>query len=190
MDIFPLIYIKYRKISGAIDGNALAINDLPELSDGNMIYIKDFDGTEKDAPNLEIYQKLADKNDLWVDADPRRFGDVVDIIMAGASRITIMKDLFPMKEIPNIKEVTDSMIYTNIDLEKDQEILFTPPQGIDGLVVFGDKSQTELLKTICSQYKVYVTETDEKNISYWKDIGVAGVLLDFEKFKLVNKDDI
>jgi hypothetical protein len=189
MDIFPLIYVKYRKLLGAIEGNMLAISDLPELSDGNMIYIKDFDGTEKDAPNLEIYQKLSDKNDLWVDAGPRTFGDVVDIIMAGASRITIMKNIFPMKEIPNIKEVTDSMIYTNIDLEKEQDILFTPLPGIDGLVVFDDKNQTELLKTICSQYKVYVTEADEKNISYWKSVGVAGVLLDFEKFKLVNKDD-
>lgn len=196
MDVFPLIYIKYRKILDAMGGNVLAINELPESSDGEIVYVKDFDGIVKDAPNLNLYQKLSDKHDLWVDAGPRTFGDVVDIIMAGANRITITGNLFPMKEISNIKELTDSMIYTNVDLEKETDMAFNPPLGIDGFVVSNNKNQIELdfkngelLKTICSKYKLYATEEDEKNISYWKNIGVAGVLLDFERLKLVNKDD-
>ena len=191
-----MIYIKNRKTRDAIDGNLLSISDLPELSDDYMFYIKDFDGIEKDASNLETYQKISNKSNIWVDSGPRTFGDVVDIIMAGASRITIMRNLFPMKEILNVKDVSDSMIYINADLEKEKDILFDPPLGIDGFIIFNDRNQIEsdfktgeLLKTICIKYKVYVVETDQKNISYWKELGVAGVLLNFDKFKSVNKDD-
>jgi len=196
MDIVPLIYIKNRKLLGAVEGKTLSINELPESSDGETVYVKDFDGIEKNVPNLNIYQKLSDKHNMWIDAGPRTFGDVVDIVMAGANRITITGNLFPMKDVPNIKEVTDSMVYANADFEKELDIAFALPPGVDGLVVFNDKNQIgldfkagELLKAICIKYKVYASEVDENNISYWKNMGVAGVLLDLERFKLVNKDD-
>lgn len=196
MDVFPLIYIKNRKLLGSVEGKTLSINELPESSDGETVYVKDFDGIAKDTPNLNLYQKLSDKYELWVDAGPRTFGDVVDIIMAGANRITIMGNLFPMKDILNIKDVTDSMIYANVNLEREPDLAFTLPPGVDGLVVFNDKNQIEsdfkadeLLKTICSKYKVYAAGVDENNISYWKNMGVVGILLNLERFKLVNKDD-
>jgi len=142
------------------------------------------------------YQKISEKQEIWVDAGPRVLGDIVDFIMAGATRITIRKNLFSIEEISNIKEITESMIYSDVDLrnEKERTMVFSLLSGVDGLVVFYDKNQIEmdfktgeLLKTLCNKYKVYAAESDEKNISYWKNSGVAGVLLDLKKIKQVNR---
>ena len=196
MDIIPLIYIKNRKLRGAIEGKMLFINELPEQSDVGKLYVKDSDGIEKDEPNLDIYQKLSEKHDLWVDAGPRMFGDVVDIIMAGATSITLRKNLFPTEEISNIKEVTETAIYINTDLKDEkQDMASAISHSVDGLVISCDGKQieddfkiSELFRTMCNKYKVYVAELDEKNISYWTNIGVAGVLLDLETMKKVSKD--
>ena len=196
MDIIPLIYIKNRKLRGAIEGKMLLINELPEQSDVGKLYVKDSDGIEKDEPNLDIYQKLSEKHDLWVDAGPRMFGDVVDIIMAGATSITLRKNLFPTEEISNIKEVTETAIYINTDLKDEkQDMASAISHSVDGLVISCNGKQieddfkiSELFRTMCNKYKVYVAELDEKNISYWTNIGVAGVLLDFETMKKVSKD--
>ena len=196
MDIIPLIYIKNRKLRGAIEGKMLLINELPEQSDAGKLYVKDIDGIERDEPNLDIYQKLSEKHDLWVDAGPRMFGDVVDIIMAGATSITLRKNLFPTEEISNIKEVTETAIYINTDLKDEkQDMASAISHSVDGLVISCDGKQieddfkiSELFRTMCNKYKVYVAELDEKNISYWTNIGVAGVLLDLETMKKVSKD--
>jgi len=196
MDIIPLIYIKNRKLRGAIEGKMLFINELPEQSDVGKLYVKDSDGIEKDEPNLDIYQKLSEKHDLWVDAGPRMFGDVVDIIMAGATSITLRKNLFPTEEISNIKEVTETAIYINTDLKDEkQDMASAISHSVDGLVISCNGKQieddfkiSELFRTMCNKYKVYVAELDEKNISYWTNIGVAGVLLDLETMKKVSKD--
>jgi len=196
MDIIPLIYIKNRKLRGAIEGKMLFINELPEQSDAGKLYVKDIDGIERDEPNLDIYQKLSEKHDLWVDAGPRMFGDVVDIIMAGATSITLRKNLFPTEEISNIKEVTETAIYINTDLKDEkQDMASAISHSVDGLVISCDGKQieddfkiSELFRTMCNKYKVYVAELDEKNISYWTNIGVAGVLLDLETMKKVSKD--
>ena len=196
MDIIPLIYIKNRKLRGAIEGKMLLINELPEQSDAGKLYVKDSDGIEKDEPNLDIYQKLSEKHDLWVDAGPRMFGDVVDIIMAGATSITLRKNLFPTEEISNIKEVTETAIYINTDLKDEkQDMASAISHSVDGLVISCNGKQieddfkiSELFRTMCNKYKVYVAELDEKNISYWTNIGVAGVLLDLETMKKVSKD--
>jgi len=196
MDIIPLIYIKNRKLRGAIEGKMLFINELPEQSDAGKLYVKDIDGIERDEPNLDIYQKLSEKHDLWVDAGPRMFGDVVDIIMAGATSITLRKNLFPTEEISNIKEVTETAIYINTDLKDEkQDMASAISHSVDGLVISCNGKQieddfkiSELFRTMCNKYKVYVAELDEKNISYWTNIGVAGVLLDLETMKKVSKD--
>lgn len=197
MEIIPLIYAKNRKIHAEKEGNPVSLDEVLErVNKDGEIYFLDIDGIEKNKPNLCLYQKISENHELWVDAGPRVLGDIVDHIIAGATRITIRKNLFSIEEIPNIKEVTESMIYSDVDLrnEKERTIVFSLLPGVDGLVVFSDKNQIEmdfktgeLLKTLCNKYKVYVAESDEKNISYWKNSGVAGVLLDLKKIKQVNR---
>lgn len=195
MEIIPLIYVKNRKITIEKEGRVLSLNEVLEQSSKNkIIYFLDIDGIERDKPNLCSYQRISEHCDIWVDAGPRVLGDIVDYVMAGATRITIRKNLFSIEEIPNIKEVTESMIYSDVDLRNEEErtIVFSLLPGVDGLVVFYDKNQVdrdfrsgELLKNLCNKYKVYAAESDEKKVSYWKNMGVAGVLLDLKKIKQV-----
>lgn len=199
MEIIPLIYIKNRKIHIEKEGNHVSLDDVLEKNiKDREIYFLDMDGIEKNRPNLCLLQKISEKQEIWVDAGPRVLGDIVDLIMAGATRITIRRGLFPIEDIPNIKEVTENMICTAVDLqnEKERTLAFSPLPGVDGLVILSNKNQIEmdfktdgLLKTLCNKYKVYTAETDEKNIPYWKKMGVAGILLDLKIAKnRVNRD--
>jgi len=199
MEIIPLIYVKNRKIYTEKEGKPVSLDEvLEQMDEEDSIYFLDIDGIEKNKPNLCTYQRITEKQDIWVDAGPRVLGDVVDLIMAGANRITIRNNLFPMEEIPNIKEVTENMIYTVVELrnEKERMFSFSPLPGVDGLVFFSDKKQIEmdfktgeLFRTLCNKYKVYAAEADRKNSSYWEKMGATGILLDFKIAKnWVNRD--
>jgi len=199
MEIIPLIYVKNRKITIEKEGMALSLDEvLEQISKNKIIYFLDIDGIERDKPNLCSYQRISEHCDIWVDAGPRVLGDIVDYVMAGATRITVRKNLFSIEEIPNIKEVTESMVYSDVDLrnEKERTSMFSLLPGVDGLVAFYDRNHVdrdfrsgELLKNLCNKYKVYAAEYDEKNISYWKNMGATGVLLDLKRKKQVNRGE-
>ncbi len=76
----------------------------------------DLDGIEKDESNLDIYQKLSKKYQLWIDAAPRTLGDVVDVFMAGAKNITLRKTFYPQVNLESIREITENKIYANIEI--------------------------------------------------------------------------
>lgn len=194
METIPLVYVKNKRIQIEKDRKNISLDDVLEnVTKDKDIYFLDVDGIEKNKPNLCTYQKIAEKRNIWVDAGPRVLGDVVDLLMAGANKITIRPHLFPIEEIPSIKDVTENMIYSVVDLLKDEENSFAFSQlfpSIDGLVFFSDRKKIEgdfkkedLLKSLCTKYKVYVAETDEKNIPYWNKIGGSGVLLDLKTYK-------
>lgn len=196
MELIPLIYMKNRKIRTEKEGDPVSLDEILKHTDKyKKIYILDIDGIEKDKPNLCTYQRMIQHYEIWVDAGPRVLGDIVDFVMAGATSVTIRKKLFPMEEIPNIKEITESMVYTDVDRgdEKERDMMFSLLPGIDGLVIFCDKKQIdedfkfgELLRTLCNRYKVYAAESEEKNTMYWKNMGVTGIFIDLGRAKQVN----
>src|SRR4030042_4855506 len=107
MQIIPLIEINNKKIQNS--------ERLEKLTEDDLLYVIDLDGLEKDKSNLDIYQKLSKKYQLWIDAAPRKLGDVVDIFMAGATNITLRKTFYPQVNIERIREVTENKIYENIE---------------------------------------------------------------------------
>lgn len=194
MEIIPLIKLKKRKI---IDEDESSSDNIFEQIDENqLIYILDLDGIEKDKPNLCTYQKLSKSYELWIDNGPRNLGDVVDAFMAGATRITIRKDLCLQLDIPSIREITENKIYININLE-DQKTQVSEDMfyhEIDGLVNFNDREKirldfrySELLKQFSIKNKIYSYESDPLNVSYWKNYGMEGLLVEIKKLQEFKK---
>lgn len=196
MEVISLIYLKKRKILSEKEGKQISLNDLLERIDKDgKIYVLDIDGIEKDKPNLCLYPKLSENHKIWVDAGPRALGDVVDSIMAGATNITVRKKIWPDLDISGIKEITESEIYVDIGPKNQNmhSIKFSLINNADGLVIFNDKNQIEadfkyssFLKNLSAKYKMYAYESSQKNFSYWKSQGVAGVLMDLDKIKEIN----
>jgi uncharacterized protein related to proFAR isomerase len=199
MDIIPLIYLKKGKIMVEQEEYHLPFNEILEQVDKDVnIYVLDTDGIEKDKPNLCLYQKLSKSHALWVDTGPRILGDIVDVIMAGATNITVRKDLWHELDVSSIKEITENKIYAGVGLksqdERNTEIF--PFYDVDGLVVFDGKNQVErdfkyvgFLKNLCIKHEVYTYERDPKNINYWKNLGVTGLLVDISKIKEFKKNE-
>ena len=193
METIPLAYLENRKIKIEKNGASISLDDVLEhVGKDKEIYFFDEDGIEKNKPNLCSYQKLAEKRNVWVDTGPRTLGDIVDLLMTGVNKITIRPHLFPIKEVLSIKEITENMIYSLVDLSDGNLAFFNFSQfpSIDGFVFFPDKKHNgfdfkkeETLKNLCVKHKIYVCDFDGKNISYWKEIGVSGLLLDLKNYK-------
>ena len=197
MEIIPLIYIKKRKILVEREGERLSLTEMLEKVDKDeKLYILDIDGIEKDKPNLCLYPKISENHKIWVDAGPRVLGDVVDSIMAGATNITVRKKIWPEIDTSSIKDITENEIYADISpiSQNMQTIEFSLLNNVDGLVVFNNKNQIEtdfkygsFLKNLCKKFKMFAYESNQKNFSYWKTLGVVGLLVELDKIKEFRK---
>ena len=194
MEIIPLIKLKKRKIID--EDESSSDNIFEQIDEEQLLYILDLDGIEKDKPNLCTYQKLSKSYELWIDNGPRNLGDVVDAFMAGATRITIRKDLCLQLDIPSIREITENKIYININLE-DQKTQVSEDMfyhEIDGLVNFNNREKirldfrySEFLKQFSIKNKIYSYESDPLTVSYWKNYGVEGLLVEIKKLQEFKK---
>lgn len=186
MDLVPLIYMKNRKIHFEKTRSPITLKEfLKQVDEEKKIYILDLDGIEKDKPNLCTYQRLSGSHELWVDNGPRNLGDIVDATMAGATDITLRKNLCPQLYISDIKEITENKIYANIDFAEDLSF-----HDADGLVNFNSREKIEenfkysdFLKRMILKSKTYSYESDLKNRSYWERFGIKGLLVDINKLK-------
>jgi hypothetical protein len=192
MELIPLVRLKKRKILG-IDGNIISLDELKTFVDkDDIIYFYDLDGIEKDRPNLCIYQRISHFQKMWIDSGPRNLGDVVDEVMAGATSITLRTKMWPELHVSSIKEIIECKIFMELNVAS-QEISsfnFSLFPDVDGFVIFITKDQIErdfkvggFLKDLCLKHRIYVYESDLKNNSYWKTLGVSGLIVDIDKTK-------
>lgn len=190
MDIVPLIRLKKRKMIKEND-EILSLDKLKNLVKKDVpVYLYDIDGIEKDKPNLCLYQKISQFQKIWIDAGPRVLGDVVDAIMAGATSITLRKDIWKDIHVPSIKEITESDIFLEVGTTTNEIYDLNPSlfNELDGFVLFANKLNLDrdfklksYLKNLFKNYKIYVYESDPKNLSNWKNLGVSGILMDIDK---------
>ena len=187
MEIIPCATLKNYKI---INNSISATNISEYIKEDEVLYILDLDGIEKGKLNLCIFQELSSKYQLWIDCGPRNIGDVVDIFMAGATSITVRRTLNPSFSISDIRDISDSKIYLNIDFKDyknyNDDNLFL--KEYDGFVNFNNKEEIEqdfkfedYLNKM--QNKIYYYENNPKNNSFWERFGATGLLVDINKFK-------
>ena len=195
MKIIPLIYFQKRKIYAEKDRDVLSLKDLLTYIDkGAEVYVYDKDGVEKDKPNLCTYPKLSEHCKIWVDCGPRTLGDVVDVVMAGATSITLRKNLWPNIDVSNIREITESNIYEMLGPQNhtDQISSFSLSPDVDGFVISSGKDKfkrdfiyAEAIKNICKRFNATVIESDETFFPYWKNIGATTLLIELNTWKKV-----
>jgi len=190
MEIIPLIYIRERRLLDEKKGKALSLDDLfKQVEKDSMIYVIDLDGTTKDDPDLDLYQQLSEQYTLWIDNGPRDLDDVMDTIMAGATNITLRKDLWPNADIAGIREITEDEIYFTIELgQKEQNFDLRFFSEDSGAVIFGDEQQIDesfksnpFFKELISKHKLYLYTVPPMHVSYWNEQGVSGILVDVNK---------
>jgi len=195
MKIIPLIYFQKRKIYAEKNSEILSLKELLACIDKDTeLYVCDKDGVDKDKPNLCTYPKLAEHCKIWVDWGPRTLGDVVDVVMAGATSITLRRNLWPKLESSNIREITESNIYETIDPQNitDKTSSFSSSADVDGYVVSSYKEKfkrnfiyDEAIKNICKRFNVLIIESDESFFPFWKNIGVSTLLIELNTWKKV-----
>lgn len=190
--------MKKRKIYLEEGKNPIELKDfLKKFENERKIYILDWDGIEKDKPNLCTFQRLSPLYDLWVDFGPRDLGDVVDAFLAGATEITIRNHLCPQLTISDIREISENKVYANIDFVNinmqniDDKFIINS----DGLVNLNNKAKiaqdlrcNDYLNALKTKNKFYSYDSNPDNLSYWKQIGAEGLLVDINKFEDFKND--
>ena len=190
MNIVPLISIKKGIILDGKDGNHISIDDLfKQVEKDTMLYVLDLDGIEHYNLSLDLYQKLTEHYTLWIDGGPRRLDDIMDIIMAGATNITLREELWPEMDIPGVFELTDDEVYFCINSIHRQQPLTLQFSQLDvGVVVFSQEPQTNddftstnYFKTLAIKHKMYLYTTASNTNSLWEERGITGILVDLNK---------
>ena len=190
MEIIPLITLKGKKI---IDTNqkTTETKEIDQIKEDEKIYILDKDGIDNDKPNLCLFQRTSNSYELWVDSRPIELGDIVDSFMAGASAITIRKDLWQKLDLEKIREITENEIFLQVDLQDDEiNKNLHVFEKAEGVVIFNDRNLIEsdskyasILRKISEINKTYVYESNSENIFYWQNKGITGLLVDMKKLE-------
>jgi hypothetical protein len=184
MNIVPLVYVKDGKLLDGKDGKQMSIDDLfKRVEKDTMLYVLDLDGLAHNNPSLDLYQKLTEHCILWIDDGPRRLDDVMDTIMAGATNITLRKDLWPDIDFLSVQELTDDEIYiaTNVQQKEPRQFLSFFSEDI-GIILFNEISDyTMFSKDVLTKYKIYLYTQIIDKVPFWNEQGITGIIIDLNK---------
>jgi hypothetical protein len=184
MNLVPLVSIKNATLRDGKEGNILVIEEIKkQVKNDSFLYILDFDGIERNNPNLELYQRLAEHCILWIDNGPRRVDDVMDTIMAGATNITLRESYWPDMVMPEVQDLTDDEIYLDKTMSyQEQKMLHHIYSGEIGTVLFNEEAvYGSLLKEKTANQKIYLYVSSLEKMQYWTTQGIAGLIIDLNK---------
>jgi hypothetical protein len=184
MNIIPLVCLKNTKLFDGKEGNDLLLADVTkQVEKDSLLYVLDWDGIERNNPNLEVYQRLAEHCILWIDNGPRRIDDVMDTIMSGATNITIREDLWPSLLMPEIQELTDDEIYLDTTRQyKEQKTLQHAHSGDIGIILFDEEAlYGGFSKERIGNQKIYLYTGSIEELSLWTEQGFSGIIIDLNK---------
>jgi hypothetical protein len=191
MKIIPLIHIKQNKIVNSDFNKLENIKNLIDKYEDDTIYLLDHDGINKNRPNICLFKKLSKKHNLWIDTGPRVIGDIVDTVIAGASKITIRKDLLNNVNTSTINEILENEIYMKIDPDfyqyTNDHILKI---NFNGYVILNDEKKfnydfkdQSYIKKIIKNTKTYFYIKNKELIRFTNKFNFEGFLIDIEKIK-------
>ena len=110
MDRIPLVYIEQGLAT--VEGKRLrAVEALKELrGEHDLVYVLDMDGIHNNRANIDVYKKVSKKDFLWLDTAPRRVEDVIDLVVAGATRVTLFDGL-PDDDFRQLVDMVENDLY-------------------------------------------------------------------------------
>jgi len=190
MQKIPVIYFKKNKIKTSQDSKEISLEDLVEkYSNQKQLYIFDYDGIEKNRPNLCSYPKLSKNFDIWVDSKPEELGDIVDYVLSGGYKIIIRKNQIEKNNIDHIKDITENEIYAGLNLSEIKNLDLEIPDldKFDGFIIFNTKDEIEKdyhirekFNKIVTNKDIYIYEPKGKYKVYWNGKKIKGLLVDLE----------
>ena len=81
-----------------------------ELAPKGLLSIVDLDGLQRNKADLDTLRKCAEKGNVWADAGSRFATDAMDVIVAGAERITLRwSTLAGEDELRELAEMSDAV---------------------------------------------------------------------------------
>ncbi|MDD3492808.1 MAG: hypothetical protein PHU95_03640 [Candidatus Thermoplasmatota archaeon] len=89
MDVLPLVHVEQGTVIEAGRSTPAAPRFRELHKEHDEVYVMDLDGIHHNRSHLDVYKKVSRKPFLWIDALPRRVEDVIDLVVAGAKRITV-----------------------------------------------------------------------------------------------------
>lgn len=183
MNIVPLIAIKNTRLYDGKQGNPLLLEDVTKrVEKDSLLYVFDLDSIERNNPNLELYQRLAEHCTLWIDNGPRQIDDVMDTIMAGATNITLREDLWPALDMPGVQELTDDEIYLDKTQQYlEQRTLYHTYSEVIGIILFDETVYGSMSKERTINQKLYLYASSLEKLQYWTEQGISGIIIDLNK---------
>ena len=184
MNIVPLVCLKNARLYDGKEGNEVSLdNVLRQVEKDSMLYVLDLDGIERDNPNLEMYQRLAEHCVLWIDNGPRRIDDVMDTIMSGATNLTLREELWLTMDMSGVQELTDDEIYLDKTRQyQEQKSLHIGYSEDVGIIVFDETVMYGgLPKEPMGIQKRYLYTSSLENLSLWTEQGLSGIIIDLKK---------
>jgi len=166
-----------------------SIDALMEQIDDTTVYIIDDAGIKKNHPQVNIYQQLATRYELWVDAGPRHTGDMIDIVFTGVKRVIIRPWIWKEVGFGKVRSMTDhqllqlseASVVDRQSIERSVSVM----DEFDGIIVYiiGDWKKRrfkneEMLKALAQRDEAYVYEPAGLHESTWDNYGFTGMLYD------------
>lgn len=190
MNIVPFISIKKGLLFDGKNGDKISINDLfKRVEKDTLLYVFDLDGLDYNKPALDMYQKLSEHCDLWIDNGPRCLDDVMDMTMAGATNITLREKNWPIMDLSQVFDLIDNEIFLYIDiLQRNQLRISNIFEKDIGIILFNQEPDhydefigKNFLKELAIKHKIYLYTMNQRNNSYWQEWGITGILIDLNK---------
>lgn len=184
MNIVPLVLIKNTRLLDGKEGNSLLLEDvLKRVEKDSLLYVLDLDGVERNNPNLELYQRLAEHCILWIDNGPRRIDDVMDTIMSGATNITLREECWPILDLLGVQDLTDDEIYLDKTVQyREQKTLQPVYSGDIGTVLFNEEALYGVFsKERTANQKIYLYASSLEKMQLWTEQGISGIIIDLNK---------
>jgi hypothetical protein len=191
MEIIPLIKIRKNEV---LIKNSILKSFFQKKNKDKTVYILDYDGIEKNKPNLCFFQHFSREYDLWIDSGPSNIGDIVDVITAGGSKLTIRLDLFAEKIIDKIREITENEIFLDLNIlnKNISNHNYGFAHEFDGIVNFNSRDDVEKnfqyktrMKYLIQKKQMYKYENIFENFSYWKKLGIQHFIVDIDKIGVI-----
>ncbi|HID25998.1 MAG TPA: hypothetical protein EYP23_06020 [Thermoplasmata archaeon] len=180
METVPLIYVRNECVLDNKTGEETK-NWEPLIERLKQLYVIDVDGLLENKPCLELYQRMCEYVSLWVDSGPRVFEDVMDIVVAGAEKITVQRKLFK-DDSSQLFDAMEREIYSGLELQDVVNGLWNEDSKWTGVVVYvhteiGFKEK-DYLGTVAKKTPLYLVAREQGFIDreWGEDVGVKGII--------------
>lgn len=111
-EVVPLAQLQKRRLvkaDGSLDKDA--VDRVRELAAKAMVCVLDLDGLRRNKADLDTLRKMAEKGNVWADAGSRFATDAMDVLVAGAERVTLRwAHLAGESELREAHEMSDALV--------------------------------------------------------------------------------